>query len=174
MPSLGSRKLIPLFFLFLISLPIGFFALEPTYVLEVRNLDKGEVIYCREISPKDRFTLSFVHSMYGTLVYEVFEVGSVGEFVHVSTICESASAAEYFSMGFKPIHFNGSAYIIAGTGSLVKIPMLVTARSRWTLTLENRRIQLSSLVGDGDRVEVSLAKDLRVICYLRSILCGEK
>ena len=82
------RRLVWLF-LILAFFSLLFFLFRKTCVIRFTNRTRGETFFSREVSPGDRFTLKYVHSVQKTPVYEVFSIDERGAVVLQETRVKS-------------------------------------------------------------------------------------
>jgi hypothetical protein len=73
---------------------VGFFSLlfflfRKTCVIRFTNRTRGQTFFSREVSPGDRFTLKYVHSVQKTPVYEIYSIDERGAVVLQETRVKS-------------------------------------------------------------------------------------
>ena len=80
MQSFLWRRLVWLLLIFAFF-SLLFFLFRKACVIRFTNRTRGETFFSREVSPGDRFTLTYVHSVQKTPVYEVYGIDGRGAVV---------------------------------------------------------------------------------------------
>jgi len=70
------QSLVSILAIFLIFFPLNFLIL---------SLESGKIISCWRVTPKELFTLAYIHSVAKSEVREIFQVGSAGQIILVET-----------------------------------------------------------------------------------------
>lgn len=71
--------------LLFILVGILFWLFQARYVIRLINRNQDRVFFSRKISPGDRFTFKYIHSVQKTPVYEIFTLDEEGHIVLVET-----------------------------------------------------------------------------------------
>ena len=91
-----SRKAIALYVALSIVLISSAIAItQVVYVLEIRDLTEGKTIMRVLTSPGDRFEMSYIHSIYGGLVHEIYNIDEDYKIVMVEATFEKEMACVY-------------------------------------------------------------------------------
>lgn len=71
--------------LFFILVGILFWLFHERYVIRLINRTQDRLFFSRKISPGDRFTFKYIHSVQKTPVYEIFTIDEEGNVILVET-----------------------------------------------------------------------------------------
>ena len=117
-------------------------------VLELSNLDHKRVVLIR-VSPSERFSMVYVHSIYDADVVEEFEVGAAA--IHLRGVrTESPRVMEYYGFdsvkGFHPLdlQFKNPLIIKRGMGQ------------SQGFIFKGKKMLLAELAEKGDRIQLRL------------------
>ena len=131
-------------------------------VLELVNLDHKHVLLIR-VSPSERFSMFYVHSIYDADVVEEFEVGTAAVILK-GVRTENPMVMEYYGFdsvkGFHPLNleFRQPLIIKRGMGQ------------DQGFIFKGKRIHLRALAEKGDRIQLRLTTASRGAYFLAKIL----
>ncbi len=136
--------------------------------LEVRAWRSGELLYRAPIASRERFEVSFTHSVERTPVVEVFEVGRDGGICLVETVYQS------FGAGLPTEADEGARLILGGgkiriTGMKRRIGELIVAVSfvpGHALAVGTHRVLLAELASPGTALVVRAVRTPAVLSVL--------
>ncbi|MEM2211298.1 MAG: DUF1850 domain-containing protein [Nitrososphaerales archaeon] len=146
------------FFLICITLIILLILAYPIHILEVRNISKGIVIFSSPISPKECFTISFIHSVDKTLVKDLFIIQEDNKIkIHESYFKLQCCGA--------PFNYDDGVLIKEGDWFIMKnitrpamntLLLTITSINNYTISLKGINLPLTHFCEDGELVEIKV------------------
>jgi hypothetical protein len=139
-------------------------ALFPGQTLEVRSRQAGKVVFRGAISPGERFTFAYIHSIENVPVEGVFEVEEDGALRVVETRFASFGAG-LPSLGAGKSE-DGKWLVAPGGQRLPEFSFFISPINRSSLRIGEMTLDLNRLIEPGDTVSVAVCRHPRLLVRL--------
>jgi hypothetical protein len=123
----------------------------PVYTLELRSLYDRELFFVQRIHPGDKFTLKYKHSVELSPVWEIFVIDENYQIVLIETdFLDHGAGLPYAAFDEEIFISEEGKFKIKNMHRIMPSPInyMIGAIYENTLYLENKEINLSSLLGD--------------------------
>lgn len=131
--------------------------LQPGRLVSVTT-DDGRVLVCRRITPDERITLTFTHSMFGGDVRETYRADAEGVLVRERIVADNAAAAEYYATDGRTERHADGYEVISAPFSTHELVIRVDDRGNHRFTVGQTTSNLANAVSQPTQVRVSITR----------------
>lgn len=159
MDRLNSGKLIILIFLIGITVLLGIAILkvyDNKQSLKIIVVDSGK-LYSYSVNAGSKIVLHYIHSIYRTDIYEVFEISSNSELILREIRIGSSSNIRVGVKDLEDCYMNAEPITINDLNIKIKaLNIRVGEIGKPTITINNHRISLYDIAGFGSLVTITV------------------
>lgn len=132
-------------FLISLLLVLATAACSPSWILEIRTADRGDLVYCARLTNQDEVVYTSINSIYIDPVEEYWRVQADGRLRVVRVITSPAVMGYYGIADFAPL--DGKRMQASPQGLVYpEVRMLVDARGQQQLTVLSNKVDMYRMV----------------------------